>query len=218
MSIISSVARRQVPRSTLRAIRSLSTETHQSSSSPDVHPNAQPHSPSKHTPTSKSRILDPKPRPAVSHRHQALPTLPAGFGQNQMLPVSNSTRALLESIVAHFNAPIRYAFAYGSGVFEQDGYTPVPSASTGEPPMLDFMFAVTHPDHWHSINMQQNPSHYAMHTRMLGSSFVSRVEDIAPGVWFNAYVPLQGVVSRPLYVLVLHLMSCVDDQVRCDDG
>lgn len=67
--------------------------------------------------------------------------------------------------------------------------------------MLDFMFAVTHPDHWHSINMQQNPSHYALHARMLGSSFVSKVEDISPGVWFNAYVPMKGVVSLILIVV-----------------
>ncbi|KZP33588.1 Mmp37-domain-containing protein [Athelia psychrophila] len=194
MSIIATLTRQQASRATLRAIRSLSTETHQPP--PPSNSHAHPPEPAKHPSTSKSRILDPRPRPAVSHRHQSLPTLPAGFGQNQMLPVSNSTRALLESIVASFNAPIRYAFAYGSGVFEQDGYTPVPAASTGEVPMLDFMFAVTHPDHWHSINMQQNPSHYAMHARMLGSSFVSRVEDIAPGVWFNAYVPSHGVTIK----------------------
>lgn len=172
-------------------IRSISTETATPSKSSPTPPS--PH-PNKHPSTSKSRILDPKPRPAISHRHQALPTLPANFGRNQLLPVSNSTRALLESIVAQFDAPIRYAFAYGSGVFEQDGYTPA-TAKNGEAPMLDFMFAVTHPDHWHSINMHQNPSHYALHARLLGSSFVSRVEDISPGVWFNAFVPMKGVVS-----------------------
>ena len=172
-------------------IRSISTETATPSKSSPTPPS--PH-PNKHPSTSKSRILDPKPRPAISHRHQALPTLPANFGRNQLLPVSNSTRALLESIVAQFDAPIRYAFAYGSGVFEQDGYTPA-TAKNGEAPMLDFMFAVTHPDHWHSINMHQNPGHYALHARLLGSSFVSRVEDISPGVWFNAFVPMKGVVS-----------------------
>jgi translocator assembly and maintenance protein 41 len=110
-----------------------------------------------------------------------------------LLPVSNSTRALLESIVAKFDAPIRYAFAYGSGVFEQDGY---PSGSSAaETPMLDFMFAVTHSAHFHSINMHQHPSHYPFHARTLGSSYVSRLEEFGPGVWFNAYVPMNGVVS-----------------------
>ena len=182
-------------------IRSVSTDTTTPSKKSKAPPI--PH-PSKHPPISKSRILDPKPRPATSHKHQALPTLPASFGRNQFLPVSNSTRALLESIVAQFDAPIRYAFAYGSGVFEQDGYNPT-TAKNGEAPMLDFMFAVTHPDHWHSINMHQNPGHYALHARLLGSSFVSRVEDISPGVWFNAFVPMKGVVSR--YILCRALSS-----------
>ncbi|THH19193.1 hypothetical protein EW146_g1921 [Bondarzewia mesenterica] len=143
-------------------------------------------------PTTKPRTrLSPAPRPVVSHRHQPYPHLPPNFGQNQLLPVSNSTRALLESIVADFEAPIRYAFAYGSGVFEQDGYTPDPKG-----PMLDFMFAVTHPSHFHSINMNQHPSHYALHARLFGSSFVSSVQEMGPGVWFNAYVQTKGVTIK----------------------
>lgn len=151
--------------------------------------------------------LYPHPRPATSHRHSPLPKLPSSFGRNQLLPVSNSTRALLESIVAGFDAPIRYAFAYGSGVFEQDGYT-LPSSSASpsdaasknkDAPMLDFMFAVTHPAHFHSINMQQHPNHYPLHARTLGSSYVSRVQEVGPGVWFNAYIPMQGVVRHLFY-------------------
>jgi translocator assembly and maintenance protein 41 len=194
--MLSTVARRQPPHIVFRtiSIRSLSTESTTPSKTSQTLP---PPTPTKH-PASKSRILDPKPRPAISHRRQALPTLPPNFGRNQLLPVSNSTRALLESIVAQFDAPIRYAFAYGSGVFEQDGYNTV-TAKNGEAPMLDFMFAVTHPDHWHSINMHQHPSHYALHARLLGSSFVARVEDISPGVWFNAFVPMKDVVSGLFY-------------------
>jgi translocator assembly and maintenance protein 41 len=108
------------------------------------------------------------------------------------LTVSDSRRALLESIVAGFDAPVRYAFAYGSGVFEQDGYARAPG---DKEPMLDFILGVTHPSHFHSINMSQHPGHYALHTRFFGSSFVSNVQTIAPGVWFNAFVPMKGVVS-----------------------
>ncbi|KAH7915846.1 Mmp37-domain-containing protein [Hygrophoropsis aurantiaca] len=136
--------------------------------------------------------LHPRPRPAVPHQRQALPTLPPTFGRNQLLPVSNSTRALLEEIVASFDAPIRYAFAYGSGVFEQSGYGDR-KMGPDDGPMLDFIFAVTHPDHWHSINMHQHPSHYPLHARALGSSFVSKVQEYGPGLWFNTYVPMKGV-------------------------
>ena len=166
-------------------IRSLTTES--IASNPDITPLPPP----KHPRTSKPRTsLSPHPRPAVSHSHPPLPKLPPTFGQNQLLPVSNATRALLESIVAKFNAPVRYAFAYGSGVFEQDGYDP-----QAERPMLDFMFAVTHASHFHSINLHQHPSHYPLHARLFGSSYVAKMEELGPGVWFNAYVPMNGVVS-----------------------
>ena len=109
--------------------------------------------------------------------------------------MSKSKRVLLQSIVEDFNAPIRYAFAYGSGVFEQDGY----QTEKGAPPMLDFMFAMTHPAHFHSINMAQHPSYYAMYARTFGSSFVTRVEEFGPGIWFNAFVKAQGRVCRIPY-------------------
>ena len=71
--------------------------------------------------------------------------------------------------------------------------------------MIDFIFAVSHPSHWHSINMSQFPGHYPLYTRALGSDFVSRIQGISPGLWFNAYVPMNDVVrqliptqSRPL--------------------
>ena len=149
-----------------------------------------------------------------------LPKLPPAFGRNQLLPVSHSTRALLESIVAKFDAPIRYAFAYGSGVFEQDGY-PHPSSSSekAQTPMLDFMFAVTHPAHFHSINMQQHPSHYPLHARMLGSAYVSRIEEIGPGVWFNAYIPMNDVVRLALlFVSLLCADIATDNKIWCDDS
>lgn len=187
-----SLARNARPRSLpVFLIRSLATES-LPQSSPDSPPPL-PLNPPNKSPKPRTSLY-PRPRPTVSHQHQALPTLPSTFGRNQLLPVSNSTRALLESIVSQFDAPIRYAFAYGSGVFEQDGYSS--ESSSAEPPMLDFMFAVTHPAHFHSINMHQHPHHYPLHARFLGSSYVSRMEEIEPGVWFNPYIQLGDVVCH----------------------
>lgn len=126
-----------------------------------------------------------------NHQNPFLPHLPPTFGRNQILSVPDSTRALLEEIVGQFRAPIRYAFAYGSGVFAQSGY------DTGGPkPLLDFIFAVNHPAHWHSINLSQNPTHYPLYARTLGSSFISHVQSITPGLWFNAYVPIAGTTIK----------------------
>jgi len=172
----------------------------QQSSNPSLFSSgASPNSPNSNT---KPRsYLYPQPQPvsassstssrfSAHQRHSLRITrLPPTFGRNQLLPVADSTRALLENIVAKFNSPIRYAFAYGSGVFEQDGY-----GGGAKAPMVDFMFAVTHPEHFHYMNMQQYPAHYPLHARIFGSSYVARVENLGPGVWFNAYVPMDGVV------------------------
>ena len=173
----------------------------QQSSNPSLFSSgASPNSPNSNT---KPRsYLYPQPQPvsassstssrfSAHQRHSLRITrLPPTFGRNQLLPVADSTRALLENIVAKFNSPIRYAFAYGSGVFEQDGY-----GGGAKAPMVDFMFAVTHPEHFHYMNMQQYPAHYPLHARIFGSSYVARVENLGPDVWFNAYVPMDGVVG-----------------------
>lgn len=184
-------------------VRSFVTE-HAQSTSPSSSASAAdiPPIPREQTVRHRAR-LSPSPRQStlVKARPDTLTSLPPEFGKNQLLSVSNSTRALLEEIVSQFNAPIRYAFAYGSGVFEQDGYAQM--EKEGQKPMLDFVFAVRHPDHWHSINMNQYPSHYAFHARALGSDFVSRVQDVTPGLWFNAFVKVNGVVSTDFFFAIV---------------
>lgn len=135
-----------------------------------------------------SAVLRPNPgAPRIS--------LPAHFGANQLVPVPEAKLAQLSSIVRSFRAPIRYAFAYGSGIFAQTpSLADSPSASTKQP-MLDFIFATTHADHFHSINLQQNPSHYPGYARLAGSEAVSWVQRKGgAGVWFNAFCEVEGAV------------------------
>ena len=47
--------------------------------------------------------------------------LPLNFGANQHITIDNTLKEKLRGILWKFKAPIRYAFAYGSGVFEQAG-------------------------------------------------------------------------------------------------
>lgn len=195
-------AQRRRVETVLLFVRSFAVE-HVSSSTPGSSASHVPPPPLAKPSTGSSRPrtrLSPSPRQHLQlSNSRVFPSLPPNFGQNQQLSVSNTTRALLESIVAQFNAPIRYAFAYGSGVFEQDGYTS--QEDGGKKPMLDFMFAVRHPGHWHSINMAQFPSHYPLTARTLGSDFVSRVQEVNPGVWFNTFVRVNDVVSERWLIL-----------------
>jgi translocator assembly and maintenance protein 41 len=50
--------------------------------------------------------------------------LPPKFGDNQHIDIDDATWQQLKAVVdsIHHKAPIRYAFAYGSGVFAQKGY------------------------------------------------------------------------------------------------
>jgi hypothetical protein len=62
--------------------------------------------------------------------------------------------------------------------------------------MLDFIFAVTHPSHWHSINLHHHPHHYSLPARLLGSPAISWLQERGPGagVWFNVETKIQNRV------------------------
>jgi len=50
--------------------------------------------------------------------------LPINFGANQHISIDDELKEKLRTVLWKFNAPIRYAFAYGSGVFQQAGADP----------------------------------------------------------------------------------------------
>lgn len=126
------------------------------------------------------------------------PDLPPSFGINQhaagislFQTEDPQLQRDLEAIVQEFRAPIRYAFAYGSGVFKQKGY------GEKEKPMLDFVFAVSHPNHWHSINISQHKEHYSFIARMFGSNVISILQNkVGAGVWFNVECLVHGRVVK----------------------
>lgn len=62
--------------------------------------------------------------------------------------------------------------------------------------MIDFIFGVTHTEHWHSLNLHQHPEHYSA-LRHLGSGVVSKVQDKwGAGVYFNPYVEVDGILIK----------------------
>jgi translocator assembly and maintenance protein 41 len=138
----------------------------------------------------------------------------ANFGVNQHIPFDTEFKEVLKAIPWQFRAPIRYAFAYGSGVFPQSkasGKTPteeelraihpkaplaVQRAQDGTPKMIDFIFGVSHTQHWHSLNMKQHRDHYSS-LASLGSGAVSYVQDkMGAGVYFNPYVVVNGILIK----------------------
>jgi hypothetical protein len=84
--------------------------------------------------------------------------------------------------------PLDFAFAYGSGVFEQEGYnddkeppSPSSSSSASSPldysalPMLDLVLAVRNPIEWHQQNLERNWGHYSV-LRYLGAERLGQIQ------------------------------------------
>lgn len=82
--------------------------------------------------------------------------------------------------------PLDFAFAYGSGVFEQEGYNddkeppspPSPSSSSldySALPMLDLVLAVRNPIEWHQQNLERNWGHYSV-LRYLGAERLGQIQ------------------------------------------
>ncbi|KAJ9475451.1 Phosphatidate cytidylyltransferase, mitochondrial [Pseudozyma hubeiensis] len=139
------------------------------------------------------------PTSPVSQTKFPPPSFPPSFGSNQLVPVSDETSKRLHGILASFDAPVRFAFAYGSGVFSQSEAGPEhskrPQTKDGKK-MIDFIMAVTHPHHWHSLNMAQHPRHYAMLSRLLGGIGISLVQPRGAKIWYNPYVKLEDELVK----------------------
>lgn len=132
------------------------------------------------------------------------------FGVNQHIVINDELKEALRQILWQFRAPIRYAFAYGSGVFPQSKHVAGPigtsihtnpsaaieKAQGGAPKMIDFIFGVSYTEHWHSLNLAQNRNHYSG-LGSLGSGAVSRVQERwGAGVYFNPYITVNGTLIK----------------------
>ena len=123
--------------------------------------------------------------------------------------INDEFKEALRQILWQFRAPIRYAFAYGSGVFPQTSSDspgnfklhpkPDPAISSlqkGKNKMIDFIFGVSYTQHWHSLNLHQHRDHYSI-VGGLGSSIVSSIQDKwGAGVYFNPYVTVNGTLIK----------------------
>lgn len=70
----------------------------------------------------------------------------------------------LNQYLDRFNG-LNYAFAYGSGVFRQTGYTDEEIRKS----MVDFIISTEDVNHWHEINKSENPQDYSILKRASGN-------------------------------------------------
>lgn len=142
---------------------------------------------------------------------------PSAFGSNQVLPVPEDSQERLAKILSAFDAPIRFAFAYGSGVFPQEEAGPehskrpeIKEPKTGKPrKMVDLVLAVAHPEHWHGLNKQRFPSHYSWISRLTGAELITGwVQRLGAGLWYIPYVKIEDDLVK---------YGVMDINTLCDD-
>ncbi|XP_045561775.1 phosphatidate cytidylyltransferase, mitochondrial isoform X1 [Salmo salar] len=120
------------------------------------------------------------------------------------LPALQNTSVLYRRVLSQFPQDISLAFAYGSGVFKQNGTS---QGQMGKN-MLDFVFAVDDPVTWHTMNLMQNRKHYSV-LKFLGPRKISWIQDEhGAGVYYNTLVPVDG---RIIKYGVISTDSLIDD-------
>ncbi|XP_064602659.1 phosphatidate cytidylyltransferase, mitochondrial-like [Liolophura sinensis] len=92
----------------------------------------------------------------------------------------------LHRILSHLPGQMQMAFAYGSGVFQQEGHKDFSQN------MIDFIIAVDDPVSWHRENIKVNGKHYSF-LKYFGPRYINRVQSqYGAGVYFNTLVPCEG--------------------------
>ena len=161
--------------------------------------------------STKSSLTDWEDNPDYNINHfSQLPH--SNFGVNQHIAINDEFKEAMRLIPWQFRGPIKYAFAYGSGVFPQskDVAAAKPSSRTsihsnpppavvqaqgGTPKMIDFIFGVSFTEHFHSLNLTQHRDHYSA-LGSLGSGAVTRVQGWGAGVYFNPFVTVNGILIK----------------------
>uniref|UniRef100_A0A8V1ADM0 Phosphatidate cytidylyltransferase, mitochondrial n=1 Tax=Gallus gallus TaxID=9031 RepID=A0A8V1ADM0_CHICK len=126
------------------------------------------------------------------------------------LPVLSSSGVKFRRVLAHFPQELSLAFAYGSGVFRQEGASAGHSEFFSLYPqnnMLDFVFAVDDSVTWHMMNLLKNKSHYSF-LKVFGPKQISNIQSYGAGIYYNTLVPCNG---RMIKYGVISTDTLIDD-------
>ncbi|XP_076442598.1 phosphatidate cytidylyltransferase, mitochondrial-like [Babylonia areolata] len=149
----------------------------------------------------QSMVSLPRPNRRVNHscNCKLQHVLGSGFSthcsrQSSSFAEVSTVSHLYYRIIESFPQGIQMAFAYGSGVYQQQGHEDMSQN------MLDFILVVDRPLEWHSENMKRNRHHYSF-LKYCGSRCAAIVQEYGAGVYFNTLVNFEdrlikyGVIS-----------------------
>lgn len=111
---------------------------------------------------------------------------------NQLFTSSNNE--VLQKIVGEFalaKSGIQFLFGYGSGVFEQHGYSSKEKAAT----QIDLIHIVEDGVKFHKVNMESHGAHYSA-VKYFPVGMVNYLQNLGAGIYFNPYVPMQSYLVK----------------------
>ena len=110
---------------------------------------------------------------------------------------SSTTISFFKQVLSKFPSERCLVFAYGSGVFRQEGHKDTRDN------MTDFIFAVHDTEQWHKENLALHPMHYSTMARLMGPAAIKGCqEEWGARLYFNTLVPWgkgmikYGVINR----------------------
>lgn len=90
----------------------------------------------------------------------------------------------LERLARRFDGLVEFTFGYGSGVFDQAGYT------KRAKPQIDMIHVVDDACNFHATNLRQFGSHYSGLKYLGGAPTILAVQQWGGGVYFNPFVAM----------------------------
>eukprot|EP00158_Paraphelidium_tribonemae_P000028 Partr_v1_DN11446_c0_g1_i1_m44889 putative TAM41, mitochondrial translocator assembly and maintenance protein, homolog (S. cerevisiae) len=89
---------------------------------------------------------------------------------------------------------------------------PQHKATVDETSLVDFIFGVSHPQHWHSLNIRQHPSHYSTCMRHLPTRTIQHVQEKwGAKVYYNTDCMVEGRRIKYGVVAIDDLLDDLED-------
>ncbi|CUM65303.1 uncharacterized protein PRCAT00002938001 [Priceomyces carsonii] len=140
-----------------------------------------------------SKIYSDRPyQPLISEGYKGILKIVIPKNVDLTNQVINTERESdLKRIVDCFDAPIYFAYGYGSGVFEQAGYQNKRLAR----PQIDLIHIVEDPQKFHEANLRQFLDHYSF-LKFLSAGSIAEIQNLGVGLYFNPFAVIDNSLIK----------------------
>lgn len=110
---------------------------------------------------------------------------------------------------------VTFAFAYGSGVVQQQGYD-YSKVKSSNLPLVDLIFAVDNPEEWHRSNRMMNPDHYTPLFTLTDKQIAYYQSHFGAQIWYNTLIisNLSRFPGRLMKYGIISKTDLIDDLIN----